>query len=88
MPRRSEFAKDLTYSPAAQDMDNLLVQKSNPLQTLSQTNLTLPEFKILDAYLSRIDSRKPEARLVQFERGPWSGCWTWRRSPFPSWKSG
>lgn len=69
MPRRSEFAKDLTYSPAAQDMDNLLVQKSNPLQTLSQTNLTLPEFKILDAYLSRIDSRKPEARLVQFERG-------------------
>ncbi len=86
MPRRSEFAKDLTYSPAAQDMDNLLVQKSNPLQTLSQTNLTLPEFKILDAYLSRIDSRRPA--WSSSSAGPWSGCWTWRRSPFPSWKSG
>lgn len=49
--------------------EKLVVQKSNPLQTLSQTDITLSELKILDAYLSRIDSHKPEMRYVRFEKG-------------------
>ena len=46
-----------------------LVQKSNPLQSLSETKMTLAEFKILDAYLSKIDSHKPEERSVTFDKG-------------------
>ena len=45
------------------------IQKARPLQSLAETGLTLPEFKILDAYLSKIDSHKPEARTVQLEKG-------------------
>jgi plasmid replication initiation protein len=46
-----------------------VVQKSDPLQSLSATDLTLPEFKILDVYLSRIDSHAPDKRYVRFEKG-------------------
>ncbi len=48
---------------------NFLVQKSNPLQSLSETKMTLAEFKILDAYLSKIDSHKPDERCVTFDKG-------------------
>lgn len=51
------------------DDSKLLVQKSRPLFALWQSNITLPEFKILDIYLARIDSRKPDQRVVVFERG-------------------
>ena len=47
----------------------LTVQKSLPLMALWRSDLTLAEFKILDAYLSRIDSRAPEKRAVRFEKG-------------------
>lgn len=50
-------------------IDRLVVQKSRPLQALWQSDLTLPQFKILDVYLSRIDSHKPEKRLVRFDKG-------------------
>lgn len=46
-----------------------IVQKSKPLFSLWKSELTLSEFKILDTYLSRIDSRKPEQREVVFEKG-------------------
>ena len=49
--------------------DKLTVQKSLPLFALWQSELTLAEFKILDTYLSRIDSHKPEKRAVMFEKG-------------------
>lgn len=49
--------------------ENLLIQKSMPLLSLWRSPLTLPEFKILDLYLSRIDSRHPEQRWVRFEKG-------------------
>lgn len=58
-----------THDGMSQKAESMLVQKSNPLQSLSETKMTLPEFKILDAYLSRIDSRKPEQRNVSFEKG-------------------
>ena len=47
----------------------LLIQKSNPLLSLSETGLTLAEFKILDAYLGRINSHDPEKRFIRFEKG-------------------
>lgn len=49
--------------------NQLTVQKSRPLYALWRSGLTLAEFKILDTYLSRIDSHKPEKRLVRFEKG-------------------
>ena len=49
--------------------DKLTVQKSLPLFSLWRSELTLAEFKILDTYLSRIDSRNPEKRVVVFEKG-------------------
>lgn len=49
--------------------DKLTVQKSLPLFSLWRSNLTLPEFKILDTYLSRINSHVPEKRTVVFEKG-------------------
>lgn len=51
------------------DEDRLTVQKSLPLFALWRSELTLAEFKILDTYLSRIDSHKPDRRAVRFERG-------------------
>lgn len=51
------------------DVDNLTVQKSRPLFALWRSELTLSEFKILDTYLSRIDSHKPDRRVVTFEKG-------------------
>lgn len=49
--------------------DKLTVQKSLPLFALWRSDLTLAEFKILDTYLSRIDSHNPEKRAVIFEKG-------------------
>lgn len=62
MPKR-------TTLPQFTDNCKFLVQKSNPLQSLSETKMTLAEFKILDAYLSKIDSHKPEERSVTFDKG-------------------
>ena len=49
--------------------DKLTVQKSLPLFALWRSELTLAEFKILDTYLSRIDSRKPEKRQIVLTKG-------------------
>lgn len=49
--------------------NNLTVQKSLPLFALWRSDLTLSEFKILDTYLSRIDSHKPEKRAIILEKG-------------------
>ena len=48
--------------------DKLTVVKSNPLTSLWRSELTLSEFKILDVYLSRIDSHKPESRQVEITK--------------------
>ena len=49
--------------------DKLTVQKSLPLFALWRSDLTLSEFKILDTYLARIDSKNPDKRAVMFEKG-------------------
>ncbi len=48
---------------------NYMVQKSRPLLALWDSNFSLPEFKILDVYLSRIDSHNPEKKTVVFTKG-------------------
>lgn len=69
MPRRKKMLPIPDYIDTGSPSDELLVQKSNPLQSLSETELTLPEFKILDAYLARINSHDKEKRTVKFEKG-------------------
>lgn len=49
--------------------NQMTVQKSTPLYALWRSELSLAEFKILDTYLSRIDSHNPEKRAVRFEKG-------------------
>lgn len=69
MPRRKTMPKIPDYTGIPHDECKLVVQKSNPLKTLSETGMSLVEFKILDAYLSRIDSHNPDKRFVRFEKG-------------------
>lgn len=49
--------------------NKLLVQKSLPLFSLWRSDMSLAEFKILDTYLSRINSHEPEKRTVVFTKG-------------------
>lgn len=63
--KKIEPITGITLDPDAK----LTVQKSLPLFALWRSELTLAEFKILDAYLSRIDSRNPDKRAVRFEKG-------------------
>lgn len=51
------------------ETNKYIVQKSRPLFSLWQSNLTLAEFKILDTYLAKINSKKPDERLVVFDKG-------------------
>ena len=69
MPKRKTLPKIPDYTGIPNDECKLVVQKSNPLKTLSETSMSLSEFKILDAYLSRIDSHNPDKRFVRFEKG-------------------
>lgn len=49
--------------------NKLIVQKARPLFDLWRSELSLSEFKILDAYLARINTHKPEERVVIFTKG-------------------
>ena len=69
MPRRKKLPPVPDYEGMTNNEAKRVVQKSNPLQTLSETSLTLSEFKILDVYLSKIDSHNPDKRYVRFEKG-------------------
>lgn len=69
MPRRKKLPLIPDYVDSGKNPEVHLVQKSNPLLTLSETAMTLSELKILDAYLSRIDSHDPEKRFVRLEKG-------------------
>ena len=68
--KKEKLKKKSVVSPLVNNIkDTYEVQKSNPLFSLWKSDLTLQEFKILDIYLSRIDSHKPEQRCVRFEKG-------------------
>lgn len=66
MPKKqpAKSVKGLSQVP----MDKLTVLKSNPLTSLWRSEMTLAEFKILDVYLSRINSHRPEERMVEFTK--------------------
>lgn len=68
MPQHKKITESIIG--LGKDPENkLTVQKSIPLFSLWRSNMTLAEFKILDAYLSRIDSHIPEKRTVIFTKG-------------------
>lgn len=69
MPKRKKASKTPDYTGLPRHEDIALVQKSTPLLSLGQTPLSLSELKILDAYLSRIDSHDEEKRYVRFKAG-------------------
>lgn len=48
---------------------SLVVQKCNPMTVLARSELSLAELKILDMYLSRIDTHNPEQRTVKLTKG-------------------
>lgn len=54
---------------AAAEKKETIIQKSVPLLSLWRSPLTLSEFKILDAYLAKIDSHRPDQRQVHFSKG-------------------
>ena len=68
MPKRKKLPVVADYIGLG-NSEKLTVQKSTPLQSLAQSELTLSELKILDVYLSRIDSHDPEKRTVQLDKG-------------------
>lgn len=57
------------YGISSDPENKLTVQKSIPLFSLWRSEMSLAEFKILDTYLSRINSRQPEKRTVVFTKG-------------------
>lgn len=69
MPKRKKLPKIPDYEGMGARSDFAEVQKARPLQSLSETDLTLPEFKILDAYLARINSHDQNKRTVKLEKG-------------------
>lgn len=69
MPKRKKLPKTPDYESMGAHSDFAEVQKARPLQSLSETDLTLPEFKILDAYLARINSHDQNKRTVKLEKG-------------------
>lgn len=67
MPKKKD--KKIITGTGKDPENKLMVQKSRPLFALWRSDLSLAEFKILDTYLSRINSHNPEARTVVFEKG-------------------
>ena len=64
------MAKTIDVPPLIDGLkDTNIVQKSLPLLSLWKSDLTLSEFKILDTYLSRINSHKPDDRAITFGKG-------------------
>jgi len=70
---RKKKANDVIAGPGKNPENKLTVQKSLPLFSLWQSDMTLAEFKILDTYLSRINSHDPSRRTVLFTKGELEG---------------
>lgn len=69
MPRYKKMRRIPDYNGTGNNPDKAYVQKARPLQSLAATDLTLPELKILDAYLARINSHDQNKRTVKLEKG-------------------
>ena len=66
-----------------ENSEEMLVQKSWPLLALWRSDFTLPELKILDSYLARINSRDSELRTVVFQKGELESLLQVKRINFP-----
>lgn len=66
---RKKPAPEVILGPGKDPEHKLTVQKSLPLFSLWRSDMSLAEFKILDTYLSRINSHEPEKRTVVFTKG-------------------
>lgn len=69
MPKKPAKPSEILAGNSSLNAEMMTIQKSLPMLALWRSPLTLPEFKILDLYLARIDSRKPDQRWVRFEKG-------------------
>lgn len=69
MPKRNTLPSIPDYTSDVKNPEKMIIQKSNLLQSLSQTSMTLSELKILDAYLTHINSHELDKRYVRFEKG-------------------
>lgn len=69
MPKRKTLPKVPHFEGMGAHSEYAEIQKARPLQSLAESELTLPEFKILDAYLARINSHDPDKRTVRLEKG-------------------
>ena len=69
MPKRKKIPPVPDYEGTGKTPEKAYIEKARPLQSLSETDLTLPELKILDAYLARINSHDPDKRTVKLEKG-------------------
>lgn len=67
--RKNEEKRGSLIRGVGKNPNQLTVQKSNPLYGLWRSELSLAEFKIIDTYLSRIDSHDPARRTVRLEKG-------------------
>ena len=63
------FLERPDYYGLSKQESKMIVQKENRLISLASSKLGLNEFKILDAFLSRIDSHEPNKTHVRFDRG-------------------
>lgn len=72
MPRHKIPLTPPVYNGGGKNIDNASVHKSRPVMALA--DYTLSELKILDLYLARIDSHKPEIRTVHFDKGELERC--------------
>lgn len=69
MPKRKKLPILEDCSVYFKEKKDCIIQKTNPLLTLSETDMTLSELKILDAYLAKIDTHNPDSRFIQLEKG-------------------
>ena len=69
IPKVLDDFPEKCYVGIPTSINTMFVQKSNPLLTLAITDLTLEDFKILDAYLARINSHDLDKRAVRLEKG-------------------
>ena len=68
MARKKKVVEPIV-GPGKDPETKLTVQKSLPLFSLWRSDMSLAEFKILDTYLSRINSHAPDKRTVVFTKG-------------------
>lgn len=72
MQEKKREALELTLTGTERSED-FVVEKANPLLSLWRSPLTLGELQILDTYLARINSEKPDRRKVRLEKGELEG---------------